>query len=237
MKKSGNGENKFTLIELLIVMAIIAILAALLLPALNKAKERATAITCLNNLKQNLLVLQNYANDCGWCLGPAHSAPYSGYGRVLATGGYIAAQPTSAIPYYSYLAKSWTCPAALRRFPEFLSADGKWYARSRIYGIPRYALGLNDNSSLSLDLAFKPDDGKYNYSRPSRFIYLADAAYTGLGTPYDRWDPRPNPQIEYGLSLNHNKNAGLGFLDGHANLMNRQDIQIQYRHTLFSVLP
>lgn len=56
-------KEKFTLIELLIVIAIIAILAAMLLPALNQARERAKAIECTNRLKQTGTMMFLYADS------------------------------------------------------------------------------------------------------------------------------------------------------------------------------
>ncbi len=56
-------RKAFTLIELLIVIAIIAILAGLLLPALKSAKEMGRSIVCINNEKQMLLAFQMYADE------------------------------------------------------------------------------------------------------------------------------------------------------------------------------
>ena len=225
----------FTLIELLIVISIIAILAAMLLPALNKAKERAVGALCTNSLKQNLLVLHNYANDYNCYAGARPPSPYYGYRRVLAASGHIPAKPASYLPYFTWFPRNWGCPAMFRKFPA-LTSYGRWIQYEMLYGMPTHALALDDDNHQELGWGFKVT-GRYNYRQPSQFIYLADSAYTGNGVPYAYWDSRPTPQIQYGLSLNHYKNAGLGFLDGHASMMNRADIRSKYRHNRFSVMP
>ena len=69
-------KYKFTLVELLIVIAIVAILAGLLLPALNQAREKARETSCINNLRQTGFAFSLYADAFGGVLPVVHTGSF-----------------------------------------------------------------------------------------------------------------------------------------------------------------
>lgn len=75
--------NGFTLIELLVVVGIIAILAALLLPALSRARENGHRTACVNNLRQLGLSFQMYAAESSGLLPPRHIPYFKSYSPGL----------------------------------------------------------------------------------------------------------------------------------------------------------
>jgi prepilin-type N-terminal cleavage/methylation domain-containing protein/prepilin-type processing-associated H-X9-DG protein len=89
-------EHAFTLIELLVVIAIIGILAALLLPSLNRSKQAAQDVSCLNNLKQWGTATQLFAYDNQDLL-PKDGSPN---GTSVDEGWYIDLPRIMRIPTY-----------------------------------------------------------------------------------------------------------------------------------------
>ncbi|MFZ2657479.1 MAG: DUF1559 domain-containing protein [Victivallales bacterium] len=98
--------NAFTLIELLIVIAIIAILAALLLPALNKAKELARRIECSEGLRHIGTAAAGYAIDYGNCFPPGsqngnHYLKAGKNGLGFLTPDYVSTPDILACPQFN----------------------------------------------------------------------------------------------------------------------------------------
>ena len=86
---TSRGKTRvFTLIELLIVIAMIAILASMLLPALNKAREKAQSTACIANLKQISLCFAQYQTDNNSFYPVANDSYYTTYSSNLGLHTY-----------------------------------------------------------------------------------------------------------------------------------------------------
>ncbi len=199
--RGPGGAAGFTLIELLVVIAIIALLAAMVLPALNRAKESARATQCLSNLRQLGLAVRLYADDnADEFPRSQHSAFANGlmpWERTIAT-----LLGSSATLWTNLLTGVYHCPAD--RKPAPLSYGFNVY----------YELGPDD------DYAGKPQTWRRatQLSKPAATILFAESASSADHIMPHFW-ATPADADEDLDARRHRQKANYAFADGHSQLL------------------
>ncbi|MBI4027544.1 MAG: prepilin-type N-terminal cleavage/methylation domain-containing protein [Verrucomicrobia bacterium] len=219
--RSGGGG--FTLIELLVVIAITSILAALLLPALKKAKESAKAIVCMNNLKQIGLKMIFFTED--------HDLYFPPYYRAAATdrwgGGQFDRSECMGGAWWGWLTEysEWPPPDAEKLLasnlifkcpsnPTVIVAHAPWCQ----YAYNQYLNGIENGNK----------EWKYGQTirGTSALVMVADASFLGsyqipFTQPAQYTDPGdPN----YAIGYWHSGGANLLYEDGHVERHSEKEI-------------
>ncbi|MEK7675708.1 MAG: prepilin-type N-terminal cleavage/methylation domain-containing protein [Verrucomicrobiota bacterium] len=158
----------FTLIELLVVIAIIAILASLLVPAISRAKARAQAGQCLNNLKQLGIATLIYAQDHNGLIQiDAPFEPGKTWGSILSSNQNLKALDVFVCPTYEPKRfTNWFRTYGVRQdpLPEYLIGDFDEVLKSDRIRNPTEYLHLTDTTSR----------GKQGYGSQQYYYFRVD---------------------------------------------------------------
>ena len=211
------GRN-FTLIELLVVIAIIAILAAILLPALQSARERGKMTTCLNNLKQQGPAVLSYTDAYGGYY-PKHAKNHSG--RIW----------NGMLLWLKFIEKdSFLCPSLppntiANRPQDYISLENESYSMTYSgygynwegFGHARYSRGKLMGENSLVDTTYKHES---DVRRHSQCFLVMDTQCTRNGLSsgiYRVCSSIKNSNNEGYPHMRHNKNVNILYADCHAN--------------------